>query len=220
MSKTLILLSFLFYFISCEFNGIDVSVWQGPNVDFQKVKDSGINFVILRAGYGHGQADKYFESNYQKAKAAGLNVGVYWYAYAMREKASTEEANRVLKAISGKQLEYPVYYDIEQKEILNKGKTFCSTIATNFCTIMEKNKKFCGIYASKSYFDNYFTDTVKKKYSIWVAQYNSKCTYTGSYGMWQKSSSGRVSGISGNVDLDISYQNFPEIIKKAHLNGF
>ena len=85
---------------------------------------------------------------------------------------------------------------------------------------MEKNKKFCGIYASKRYFDNYFTDTVKKKYSIWVAQYYSKCTYTGPYGMWQKSSSGKVNGISGNVDLDISYQNFPEIIKKAHLNGF
>ena len=128
--------------------------------------------------------------------------------------------NYVLNAISGKQLEYPVYYDIEQKEILAKGKTFCSAIATNFCTIMEKNKKFCGIYASKSYFDNYFTDTVKNKYSIWVAQYNNECTYKGKYGMWQHSSKGSVSGISGNVDLDISYQNFPEIIKKAHLNGF
>ena len=219
MFKSFLFLSLLVFLANCSYNGIDVSVWQGDNIDFKKVKADGKNFVIIRAGCG-SNVDKYFESNYKKAKAAGMNVGVYWYAKAMSEKASTEEANRVLKAISGKQLEYPVYYDIEQKEILNKGKTFCSTIATNFCTIMEKNKKFCGIYASKSYFDNYFTDTVKKKYSIWVAQYNSKCTYTGSYGMWQKSSSGRVSGISGNVDLDISYQNFPEIIKKAHLNVF
>ena len=119
-----------------------------------------------------------------------------------------------------KKLEYPVYYDIEQKEILAKGRSFCSAIATNFCSFMESNKKFCGIYASKSYFDSYFNDKVKKDYSIWVAQYNSRCTYTGSYGMWQKSSTGSVNGISGNVDLDISYQDFPAIIKKAHLNGF
>ena len=218
MFKNLILLAFLIL-ASCNYKGIDVSVWQGDNIDFNKVKAAGKNFVIIRAGCGSSK-DKYFESNYKKAKAAGLNVGVYWYAHALSEKASKEEANYVLNAISGKQLEYPVYYDIEQKEILAKGKTFCSAIATNFCTIMEKNKKFCGIYASKSYFDNYFTDTVKNKYSIWVAQYYDRCTYTGKYGMWQHSSKGSVSGISGNVDLDISYQNFPEIIKKAHLNGF
>ena len=218
MFKNLILLAFLIL-AKCNYKGIDVSVWQGDNIDFNKVKAAGKNFVIIRAGCGSSK-DKYFESNYKKAKAAGLNVGVYWYAHALSEKASKEEANHVLNAISGKQLEYPVYYDIEQKEILAKGKTFCSAIATNFCTIMEKNKKFCGIYASKSYFDNYFTDTVKNKYSIWVAQYNNECTYKGKYGMWQHSSKGSVSGISGNVDLDISYQNFPEIIKKAHLNGF
>ena len=136
------------------------------------------------------------------------------------KKESKNEAQHCLNAISGKKLEYPVYYDIEQKEILAKGRSFCSAIATNFCSFMESNKKFCGIYASKSYFDSYFNDKVKKDYSIWVAQYNSRCTYTGSYGMWQRSSKGSVSGISGNVDLDVSYQNFPEIIKKAHLNGF
>ena len=219
MFKSFVLVSLLVFLANCNYDGIDVSVWQGPDIDFKKVKNAGKNFVIIRAGCG-SSVDKYFESNYKKAKAAGINVGVYWYAKAMSEKASTEEAKHVLKAISGKQLEYPVYYDIEQREILNKGKTFVSSIATNFCSIMEKNKKFCGIYASKSFFDSYFTDTVKRKYSIWVAQYNSRCTYTGSYGMWQKSSSGSVSGISGRVDLDISYQNFPSIIKNAHLNGF
>ena len=218
MLRNLLLLS-LIALLNCKYNGIDVSVWQGPDIDFKKVKADGINFVIIRAGINTA-TDKYFESNYKKAKAAGLNVGVYWYAKALSEKASTEEAKACLKAISGKQLEYPVYYDIEQKEILAKGKNFCSSIAKNFCTLMEKNKKFCGIYASKSYFDNYFTQEVKTKYSIWVAQYYSKCTYTGAYGVWQRSSKGSVKGISGNVDLDISYMDFPSIIKKAHLNGF
>ena len=218
MFKGILILS-LIAFLNCKYNGIDVSVWQGPDVDFKKVKADGINFVIIRAGISTS-TDKYFESNYKKAKAAGLNVGVYWYAKAMSEKASTEEAKACLKAISGKQLEYPVYYDIEQKEILAKGKTYCSAIAKNFCTLMENNKKFCGIYASKSYFDNYFTDEIKTKYTIWVAQYYSKCTYTGPYGIWQRSSSGSIKGISGRVDLDISYKDFPSIIKKAHLNGF
>ena len=219
MFKYVLLLTFLTLLNGKSWDGIDVSVWQGDNIDFKKVKAAGKNFVIIRAGCGSSK-DKYFESNYKKAKAAGLNVGVYWYAKAMSEKASQEEAQRVLDAIKGKQLEYPVYYDIEQREILDKGKTFCSNIATKFCTIMENNKKFCGIYASKSYFDDYFTDTVKKKYTIWVAQYNSKCTYTGKYAIWQKSSKGSVSGISGYVDLDVSYQDFPTIIKNAHLNGF
>ena len=219
MFKYVLLLTFLTLLNGKSWDGIDVSVWQGDNIDFKKVKAAGKNFVIIRAGCGSSK-DKYFESNYKKAKAAGLNVGVYWYAKAMSEKASQEEAQRVLDAIKGKQLEYPVYYDIEQREILDKGKTFCSNIATKFCTIMENNKKFCGIYASKSYFDDYFTDTVKKKYTIWVAQYNTKCTYTGKYAIWQKSSKGSVSGISGYVDLDVSYQDFPTIIKNAHLNGF
>ena len=219
MFKNLIVISFLIFLTSCSYNGIDVSVWQGPDIDFNKVKAAGKNFVIMRAGIGSSK-DKYFESNYKKAKAAGINVGVYWYAKALTEDASKQEAQHVLNAIEGKQLEYPVYYDIEQKEILAKGKRFCSAIATNFCTILEKKKKFCGIYASKSYFDSYFSDTVKTKYSIWVAQYYKECTYKGAYGIWQKSSTGSVSGIKGNVDLDISYQNFPEIIKKAHLNGF
>ena len=218
MLRNLLLLS-LIALLNCKYNGIDVSVWQGPDIDFKKVKADGINFVIIRAGINTA-TDKYFESNYKKAKAAGLNVGVYWYAKALSEKASTEEAKACLKAISGKQLEYPVYYDIEQKEILAKGKNFCSSIAKNFCSLMEKNKKFCGIYASKSYFDNYLTDEIKTKYTIWVAQYYYKCTYTVPYGIWQRSSSGSIKGISGRVDLDISYKDFPSIIKKAHLNGF
>ena len=218
MLKNLILLSFLIL-ANCSYRGIDVSVWQGDNIDFNKVKAAGINFVIIRAGCGYNK-DKNFESNYRKAKAAGLNVGAYWYALALTESQSKQEANYALNAISGKQLEYPIYYDIEQNEILRKGKAFCSSIAVDFCTIMENNKKFCGIYASKNFFDNYFTDYVKNRYSIWVAQYYSQCTYKGQYGIWQYSCEGRVNGISGDVDLDTSYQNFPEIIKKAHLNGF
>ena len=209
----------LFALLNCDWDGIDISEIQGPDVDFDKVKAAGKNFVILRAGIGTS-TDKYFELNYKKAKEAGINVGAYLYSKALTETESKNEAQYCLNAVSGKTLEYPIYYDIEQNEILSKGKTFCSAIAFTFCSTLESNQKFCGIYSSKIYFDSYFTDKIKKKFQCWVAQYNTKCTYMGPYGMWQKSKKGNVNGINGNVDFDISYYDFPSIMKRKHLNGF
>ncbi len=127
--------------------GCDISAWQG-DVNFSGVKNSGKTFVILRAGTGAGNKDKYFDTNYSKAKAAGLNVGVYWYSYASTTSDGTNEANHVLNVISGKKFEYPIYYDIEESSIFNLGIT--STLAKNFCSLLEGRKYFCGIYASKS----------------------------------------------------------------------
>ena len=220
MLKNFILFSSLLCFITCVvYKGIDVSVWQGDNIDFKKVKAAGKNFVIMRAGIGTS-TDKYFELNYKKAKEAGINVGAYWYCKALTVKSSTEEANKALSVLKGKKFEYPIYYDIENQNLFSKGKALTSQIADNFCQIMQKNGYFCGIYGSKYYFENYFTDTVKNKYTIWVAQYNTQCTYKGAYKIWQRSSKGSVNGISGNVDLDESYCDFPSIIKNKHLNGF
>ena len=217
--KILILLPLVFLLVKCKYNGIDVSEHQA-NIDFQRVKKSGINFVIMRAGIGHGRKDKYFEENYKKAKAAGLNVGAYWYSKALSVADSTSEAKYVLNALKGKKFEYPIYYDIEEKSLFNKGKKLTSDIAKNFCKILQSNGYLCGIYASLSYFNNYFTDEVKKKFTIWVAQYNTHCDYKGDYKIWQKSSHGSVSGIKGRVDLDECYYDFPSHIKQKKLNGF
>ena len=215
----LIFLPLVFLLVKCKYNGIDVSEHQA-NIDFQRVKKSGINFVIMRAGIGHGRKDKYFEENYKKAKAAGLNVGAYWYSKALSVADSTSEAKYVLNALKGKKFEYPIYYDIEEKSLFNKGKKLTSDIAKNFCKILQSNGYLCGIYASLSYFNNYFTDEVKKKFTIWVAQYNTHCDYKGDYKIWQKSSHGSVSGIKGRVDLDECYYDFPSHIKQKKLNGF
>jgi len=215
----LILLPLFFLLVKCKYNGIDVSEHQA-NIDFQRVKKSGINFVIMRAGIGHGRKDKYFEENYKKAKAAGLNVGAYWYSKALSVADSTSEAKYVLNELKGKKFEYPIYYDIEEKSLFNKGKKLTSDIAKNFCKILQSNGYLCGIYASLSYFNNYFTDEVKKKFTIWVAQYNTHCDYKGDYKIWQKSSHGSVSGIKGRVDLDECYYDFPSHIKQKKLNGF
>jgi GH25 family lysozyme M1 (1,4-beta-N-acetylmuramidase) len=215
----LVLLPLVFLLVQCKYKGIDVSEHQ-ENIDFQRVKKSGINFVIMRAGIGHGRKDKYFEENYKKAKAAGLNVGAYWYSKALSVADSTSEAKYVLNALKGKKFEYPIYYDIEEKTLFSKGKQLTSSIAKNFCKILQSKGYLCGIYASLSYFNNYFTDEVKKKFTIWVAQYNSHCDYKGDYKIWQKSSHGNVSGIKGRVDLDECYYDFPSHIKQKKLNGF
>ena len=221
MSKNLLVLLPLVFLLvkSVKYNGIDVSEHQA-NIAFQRVNKSGINFVIMRAGIGHGRKDNYFEENYKKAKAAGLNVGAYWYSKAMTVAESTSEAKYVLNAIRGKKFEYPIYYDIEEKALFKEGKELTGSIAKNFCKILQSNGYFCGLYASLSYYNNYFTDEVKKKFTIWVAQYNTHCDYKGDYKIWQKSSHGSVSGIKGRVDLDECYYDFPSHIKQKKLNGF
>lgn len=199
--------------------GIDVSKWQ-ESIDFTKVKNAGIEFVIIRAGYGNGNKDGCFEQNYSRAKAAGLAVGAYWYSYATSAAGAKQEAQKCAAILKGKQFEYPVYFDLEEKSQLEKGKDFCSSLIAAFCDEMEAQGYFAGFYMSLSAVNAYVTDAVKKRYAFWVAQWNSSCSYTGQYGLWQYSSKGSVSGINGNVDLDYGYVDYPSIIKKGGFNGF
>lgn len=203
-------------------HGIDVSQWQGGNIDFNKVKAAGINFVIIRAGYGRSisQKDPYFETNYKKAKAAGLNVGVYWYSYANSVADAKAEAATCIKTIAGKTFEYPIFFDLEERSQFNKGRDFCSSLVTAFCGELEKAGYFAGLYISRSPLEQYITRDVAKRYALWVAEYGGKLNYNGDYGIWQNSSTWRVNGVSGNVDHDYSYIDYPSIIKKGGYNGF
>ena len=203
-------------------HGIDVSQWQGGNIDFNKVKAAGIDFVIIRAGYGKhvSQKDPQFESNYARAKAAGLNVGVYWYSYANSVADAKTEAAVCLDVIKGKKFEYPIYFDLEERSQFNKGRAFCSSLVTAFCSELEKAGYFAGLYISRSPLEQYITSEVAKKYTLWIAEYGGKLNYSGDYGIWQNSSTWRVNGITGNVDHDYSYTDFPSIIKKGGYNGF
>lgn len=200
--------------------GIDISKFQG-DIDFKKVKASGIDFVIIRAGYGRetSQKDVKFEQNYKNAKAAGLKVGVYWYSYADSVEDAKKEAKACVEVIKGKQFEYPIYFDLEEKSQFDMGKEFCSNLVKAFCNALEKAGYWAGLYCSTYYLNNYITDEVAKRYAVWVAQYNDECTYKRPYGMWQYSSEGKVNGISGNVDMDYAYVDYPKLIKAKGLNG-
>lgn len=205
--------------------GVDVSVWQGGNVDYNALKKQGCNFVIIRAGYGNAivypkQYDEYFNINYNNAKAAGLNVGAYWYCYATDKNAAVQEANSFIKAIQGKTFEFPVYYDIEEKNTFNKGKAVCDEIATAFCDTMEKAGYFTGIYCSTYWYTNYFSESVRNRYATWIAEYSSKCNYKGQYGIWQYGTENCTSVAGGKIDANECYVDYPSIIKSGGYNGY
>lgn len=201
--------------------GIDVSAHNGI-IDFSKVKAAGIEFVIIRAGYGKeiSQKDKYFEKNYKAAKAAGLKVGAYWYSYADTKADAAKEAAACIEAIKGKQFEMPIYFDIEEQKQFDKGKAFCSDLVKSFCNALEKAGYFAGFYTGRYALTKYISEDVAKRYALWVAEWGNKVNYSGSYGMWQFSSIGKVNGISGKVDMDTSYVDYPAIIKRKGLNGY
>lgn len=201
--------------------GIDVSQWQG-NIDFTKVKAAGYDFVIIRAGYGQyaNQKDPYFEQNYNRASAVGLNVGAYWYSYADSIDAAKAEARTCLDVIKGKRFSMPIYFDLEESSQFKKGKTFCDNITIAFCNALEAAGYFAGLYISRSPLQQYISPDVAKRYALWVAEYNTRCQYSGSIGIWQNSSTFAVPGISGNVDHDICYVDYPTLIKNKGLNGY
>ena len=174
------------------------------------MKDAGIEFVIIRIGYGQyeSQKDSKFERNYEGFRNVGIPVGVYLYSYAKSTSDSKKEAEVVLKWLGGRELNLPVYYDIEDKSQINLSKNTLTSMCETFCDTIEKAGYWAGIYTNKYFFTTYLDyKKIEEKYTIWVAQYNDTNTYRGKYDMWQYTSSGKVNGISGNVDMDILYRD-------------
>lgn len=206
---------------------IDVSEYQ-PNIDYAKVKAAGIGGAILRCGYtGWGSshslnADKCFEKHYTGFKAAGVSVGAYYYSTADTVEFAKKEADFVQSLLKGKQLELPVYYDIENNERQGKlSKALLTEIADAFCAAMEAAGYFVGVYANTSWFTNKLDHAaLSEKYTIWLADYRGdSANKTLKRDIWQYSSTGSVNGINGNVDVNECYRDFPSIIRAAGLNG-
>ena len=196
-----------------QYKGIDVSKHQGK-IDWTKVKAAGVQFAMLRAGYGRydNQKDEQFEANYKGATAAGIPVGAYHYSYATTAEQAKQEAEVFLGWIKGKNLTYPVAFDIEDKKQANLGVSVISDIIRAFCEAVEAAGYYVVVYANKDWLTNRIDADCKSRYDIWLAQWTSKPTYTGSYGMWQYTSDGAVDGIAGRVDMNIAYKDYPAII--------
>ena len=212
--------------------GIDVSYCQNE-VDWDAAKASGlVDFAILRAGYGRepSQVDTQFSRNYAVCKRLGIPCGAYWFSYAMSADEAKREAQVFLQTIKGKSFEYPVYMDLENEKQFALGKAACSAIVDAFLNTLEQAGYFAGLYCSTYYLDNYLSDSIKSRYTVWCAQYASKCTYQNPYGIWQYNVAGStehdiigqksIPGIVGECDMDYCYTDYPSIIKAAGLNGF
>lgn len=202
--------------------GIDISHWNG-SIDFEKVKASGIDFVIIKAGGSDKgfYTDSMFKENYNKAIAAGLSVGAYYFAgkYFRGIEAGVIDAGKFIKILDGLKFDYPVFLDIEAQE--NRYKEAITDAAIAFCEELEKAGYFVGIYASDiSGFKDKLNHDRIKSYAHWVARYGKEPEICKSYGMWQYSSKGSVPGICGSVDMDLSNVDYPKTIKEKGFNNY
>lgn len=177
-----------------------------------------VDFAILRAGYEKeiSQVDRQFECNYSECKRLDIPVGAYWYTYAVTADEAKQEASVCLRTLERKSFEYPVAFDIEEQQSLANASKLCEA----FCSELEKASYYTAIYSFKSAFENNISD-IKEKYNTFLSHVGVEQTdYSGDYGLWQYSWTGRIDGISGDVDLDYAYKDYPSIIKNARLNGF
>lgn len=197
--------------------GIDVSGYQG-NINFKEVKAGGVDFVIVKAGYSTTTVDTW-ERNYANAKNNGLKVGAYWYSRALTIEQALEEARAFIKALKGKQLDFPVFFDLEGEDQFKKGKSFCTELVETFCGELEKAGYYAGVYCSTYWFTEYVDSGVREKRPAWIADYRKSCGYTGTYGIWQYDAA-EVPGVQFICDRDFGYIDYSEHIKSNGLNGY
>lgn len=199
--------------------GIDVSK-HNATIDWNAVKNSGVSYVIIRCGYrGYTQGslviDPKFEQNIKGATSAGLKVGVYFFSQAVDEVEAVQEASFVLDAVKGYKISYPIFLDVEYSGASgNSGradgldKATRTAVCRAFCATIQSGGYTAGVYANKNWLETKIDPGQLNSYKIWLAQYAATPTYAGRYDMWQYKSTGKVSGITGNVDMNISYLGY------------
>ena len=195
-----------------EIKGIDVSSYQGKP-DWAKVKKAGIDFAILRIHQKNGP-DSSFEHNYKGCKTNAIPVGGYKYSYALTPAQALEEAEDTLSVLAGRGLDFPVFYDLEWKQQRKLGKAAVEKIAEAFLNRIKKAGYKVGIYCNVDWYQNILTEKLKS-YDLWLARYPANDNGTVQERLrpnvgvgWQYSESGKVAGISGNVDMDVFYTDY------------
>lgn len=203
------------YYGEPPYLGIDVSHWQG-DIDWQRVKNAGMDFAIIQAGYGNdiSQEDIAFRKNITEAQAAGIQCGVYWYSYAVDAEDAVREAMACLEVIRGYDLDYPVFFDVEEPFQIEMDSDSLSAIVDAFCSTIESYGYYVSIYSSASFLNYNMNRELFDKYDVWVAHYGVDYPEAEmNYGIWQYDNEGHVDGIDGDVDMDISYVDYASIIR-------
>lgn len=188
--------------------GIDVSEFQ-TNVNYEKVKNDGIRFVIIRCGYGMdytSQDDAEFERNIKECERLNIPFGIYLMSYSNTVEKARSEAQHILRLTKGHNPTLGLWYDVEDNNTSGSvSKETLTNIINTFCNTVKNAGYKVGVYASLNWLDNKIEKQIKENYAIWVAQYNNECQYEGKYILWQYTSSGKANGIAGNVDMNYLY---------------
>ena len=193
--------------------GIDISKWNGE-IDWKSLKKAGIEFVIIRAGYGTTYVDPYFHKNMQNAIDNNMIIGIYWFSYAYTEDMAREEAKKCMSTVNQykKHIYLPIFYDFEYDSVnyanrrgVRITKDKASRFADVFCKTIKQGGYPCGIYTNIDYTNRYFTKEVLSKYHTWIAQWTNACTYKNKYILWQCSDSYYIK--NRKFDLNFFYFN-------------
>ena len=218
--------------------GIDISKWNHSvnsqyefmPLDWNAIKDEGVDYVILKAGSTISGKESTFDLDYKGAKLAGLDVGVYFYTYATNVEEIKADAKLLLSILDGKQFEYPIYLDLEDDSLRYIEPSILTEMCMVFFTTLQEHGYYTGLYVNHDWLYNILqTEKMLDLFDIWYARYPEGVTeyvwdteeYGEHLGMWQYTSEGRLNAIPGvNVDFNFSYKNYPAIIKELGFNGF
>ena len=189
--------------------GIDVSKWQG-DIDFSKLKNAGVEFIIIRVGSSNGIngenfVDSKFVQNIENANSVGIPVGVYFYSYANSVDRAVSDAKWIIEQIKDYKVDLPIAFDWENWGSFNKYELSffgLTNMAKKFMDTVKSSGYDAMLYSSKTYLENIWMNV---DYPVWLAHYTKNTNYTGDYSYWQLCSNGRVDGINGDVDIDIRY---------------
>ena len=202
--------------------GIDLSKWQ-KGFNFDKALAEGVEFVILRGAYATSK-DSCFETFYKQCKDKNIPVGAYHYSMARNTAEAKAEAEFMLNVLKGKQFEYPIYLDVEDKVQKALGKDTLTAIIQTYCDTLEKSGYYVGIYSTYLFLRDYTNIDSLDRYDKWIAQWSIKCTSPKPYGMWQFG--GETNNLRSNIvagvvcDQDYCYKDYPLIMRNNGLNGF
>ena len=223
--------------------GLDVSKWEHETdkdgnylpLDWAAIKAAGYDFVILKAGSTErgdgGGIDPVFEMNYRDAKAAGLEVGAYFYTYATTVEGVLKDAELCMSWLRDKQFEYPIYFDLEDPELESLGKNHLTDMCVAFICALQENGYYSGLYVNNHWLRNILdAPKILTLFDVWYARYPSVTDgatpewdsekYGNQLGMWQYTEEGIIEGFDTDFDFNFSYKNYKELMIKWGLNGF
>ena len=202
--------------------GIDVSEHNGI-INWDRVKLAGIEFALIRIAYGRQAVDKFAKRNIEECIKIGIPFGVYTYSYALNVESAKTEAELVINTLKPykDKISFPVVIDMEDADGYKArngmpSKEVLTDICIEECKMFENEGYYAMIYANLDWFKNKLDETKLEKYDKWLAQWSKNPTYNRPFGIWQYTSSGKVDGIDGRVDMNVSYKNYAEITKGIH----